>query len=313
MAHAICKNDSPGKTGLNTLDNLIVLIACFSAGLMVRNLPAFQYPNQILNSYVIYVALPALVFSSFRKLVFVPSKMLIAVMPWIMFLGAALFFSFFFRKDKKLFACVLVCAGLANTSFVGIPVVEAFYGKELIPLAVIADQFGTFFILSFPGIMILQTVASDERVSKRKLVYNLLKFPPFIAVLITAALLPMEIPPLIVNAAERMGDSLTPVALFSVGLRMKFVIAPEYKKPLLLGLLYKLILAPLLISTVFALIQAEPDVRKVAVLESAASPMITAAILAMEKNVHPELAESFLSLGIPLSFLTMFAWKISGL
>jgi predicted permease len=102
------------------------------------------------------------------------------------------------------------------------------------------------------------------------------------------------------------GSFVTPLALLSVGLQLRF----EKKSALALlglGLLYKLILTPALIYVLYVVIlQQHSKVIQVAVLESAMAPMITACILASTHGLKPRLSSMMIGFGIPLSFVTLF-------
>jgi malate permease and related proteins len=75
------------------------------------------------------------------------------------------------------------------------------------------------------------------------------------------------------------------------------------------GLLFKLVLAPVLILFLFAaLFGAEGPVMRVTVLEAAMAPMIGASIVAMDHDLDPPLVTLMLGIGIPLSFLTLPVW-----
>src|SRR5690554_8081123 len=56
-----------------------------------------------------------------------------ASVAWIAFGLSYLLFTFLGKMygwSKKLIGCLIITAGLGNTSFVGIPVIQALYGEE---------------------------------------------------------------------------------------------------------------------------------------------------------------------------------------
>jgi predicted permease len=101
------------------------------------------------------------------------------------------------------------------------------------------------------------------------------------------------------------GSFVTPLALLSVGLQLRFD-----RKKVSIGTfgirsLYKLILTPALIYVLYVVIlQQHSKVIQVAVLESAMAPMITACILASTHGLKPRLSSMMIGFGIPLSFVT---------
>jgi predicted permease len=44
------------------------------------------------------------------------------------------------------------------------------------------------------------------------------------------------------------------------------------------------------------------------VIEAAMAPLITSSILAATNDLHPRLAGVMVGVGVPISFLTLFAW-----
>jgi predicted permease len=240
-----------------------------------------------------------------------PAYFSAALMPWIMFLIAAILFLALERFrifNRPTALALMITAGLANTSFVGIPVIEALYGKQYVPVGVIIDQMGTFLLVSLVVIPLVDFLRIGE-FSLRVAVRNLFVFPPFIALLLAFVfqyLRPIE---LVYAVADRLADTLAPLALVSVGLQWQLSSLKNFAKELSLGLGYKLVLAPLIIWFIYSSAGYIPDLRKIVVLEAAMGPMITGGIIAMQKGLNPPLVAAMLSVGIPLSLLTSLVVK----
>ena len=128
------------------MENILLVFACLCIGLILQRAPDFPpLSYKVLNHFVLYISLPAL------GLYFIPeitlSKELLYPLgiAWLGFLGAYVFFSVlgkWFGWSKKLTGCLIVTAGLGNTSFVGFPIVEAIFGVEGLKTAIIVDQPG---------------------------------------------------------------------------------------------------------------------------------------------------------------------------
>jgi len=90
-----------------------------------------------------------------------------------------------------------------------------------------------------------------------------------------------------------------PIALVSVG----------YQYPLTVGLVFKLAVAPALILLLLAgVLGAEGEVLSVTVFEAAMGPMIGASIVPIDHELDAPLLTLIVSVGIPLSFLTLPVW-----
>jgi predicted permease len=126
------------------MPNFILLIICFCAGMALRRSGKFpENAHVTLNSVIIYLSLPALILMHLHGLIFSRELLYAAAMPWCLFLiGACLFFVAGRRTHLRLesMAALTLVGGLGNTSFVGIPMVEALHGEDGVPLAVIIDQ-----------------------------------------------------------------------------------------------------------------------------------------------------------------------------
>ena len=109
---------------------------------------------------------------------------------------------------------------------------------------------------------------------------------------------------------NRIGNTLAPLALFSVGLQLQLKSIRHQTQTLLAGLSWKLGIAPLLVLSCGWLLHIEPPILTVTLLEAAMAPMISAAILAEQHNLNPPLANMMVGLGILLSFITVPLWNL---
>jgi predicted permease len=103
----------------------------------------------------------------------------------------------------------------------------------------------------------------------------------------------------------RLGATLVPIALFSVGLQFRLQFQRGQAAALGLALGWKLALAPLLIWLGGLAIGVSDAILAIAVLQAAMAPMITAAILAEQNDLEPQLASTVLGVGIVLSLVTV--------
>jgi malate permease and related proteins len=290
---------------------LIALSAGFALGARSR---AAAGAGPGLSAFALYVALPALTLLRIHGMPFQAAALAPAALPWCGFLCAVLLYEGLRRAGRITSAetgALVLSTGLANTSFVGFALVEALVGPQGMAPALVADQAGSFLALSTGGAW---AVAHYGRGGRGR-VPRLWAFPPFLAFLLALALRGWEYPAPLASALERLGDTLVPVALFTVGLgwgKRWHERRPERARRarglLALGLGYRLVAAPLLGLGVALLLGLRGLEAQVSVLEAAMAPMITGALLAQEAELEPELAEDLLGVGIPLSFLTVTIW-----
>jgi predicted permease len=236
---------------------------------------------------------------------------LVAAMAWLVFGLSAGFFWFVGRSlhlPRATVGALILVGGLGNTSFFGLPMVEAFYGKAGITTAIIADQLGSFFALSVLGITVAG-IYSSGRPTVAEIVKRIALFPPFISLAIALLLIPVEYAPWFMVLLKRLGDTLAPLALLSVGMQLRLGHIAEHKRNLAIGLVFKLILAPLAIYLLYVqLLGAHGLTIQVTLFEAAMPSMITAAIVANEHDLDPPLANVMVAVGLILSFFTLSAW-----
>jgi len=241
------------------------------------------------------------------------SLALTACMAWLLFGCAwALFGSTgkLLRLDRETIGALILVAGLGNTSFVGLPMIEAYFGKEYLGIGIIADQLGSFMVLSTLGIFVA-TYYSSGSVSPGQMARKIAMFPPFQALVLALLLRPLILPDWSVTILEKLGSTLTPLALVSVGFQLQFGGMGEVLKPLVAGLAYKLLLGPAIICLLYiSLLGATGTIVQVTIFEAAMAPMITAGIIAIDHGLKPQLVGMLVGIGIPLSFVTLYFWHM---
>jgi len=294
------------------MNNLLLLVLCFLAGMLLRyfrrmpdNAPA------TLNSFIIHVSLPALTLLYIHQLKLSGDVLLVGLMAWLVFgLSAGLFWLLgrYLHLPRATTGALILVGGLGNTSFFGVPMVEAFYGQSGLSTAIIADQLGSFFALSILGIT-FAGIYSSGRPTGKEIFKRIALFPPFISLIIALLLIPVEYADWFAVLLKRLGDTLAPLALLSVGLQLRMGHIAEHKRNLALGLGFKLILAPLAIYLLYVqLLGAQGQAIQVTLFEAAMPPMITAAIVASEHDLDPPLVNLMVAVGLVISFFTLTGW-----
>lgn len=292
--------------------NILLLAICMLMGIILRR--ATKVPANLpasLNAYIVYIALPAAVLRYIHDLKPDSSLVLTALMAWLLF-GVGWVFFLLLAKLLKLgraaTGALVLVGGLGNTSFVGLPMIEAWYGKEFLGIGIIADQLGSFLVLSTLGILAANLYSSGKS-SPGAMIRKILRFPPFQALCAAVLLRFVPFHPAFMTVLQKMADTIAPVALVSVGYQLILGNFRAHAKALAAGLTYKLLLGPALIAGLYLyLFGASGTVINVTIFEAAMPPMITAGIIAVEHDLEPELVALMVGMGIPLSFLTLAGW-----
>lgn len=296
------------------MNNYVLLSACFLLGIMLRRYK--RLPDNAaatLNGFIVNISLPALTLYYVHTLKIDTQLILPAMMAWILFAVGAFFFWSVGRLLKLTRATtggLMLTGGLGNTSFIGLPMIESFYGPQHLGLGILIDQIGSYFVLSTLGIATASIYSSTGRqVEFKAVVRKIVKFVPLQAFVLSLLLIPFEYPAWLNDLLKRVGGTLVPLALVSVGYQLRLSQVRGRTSALASGLAFKLVLGPALILLLFAgVFGAQGPLLQVTVFEAAMAPMIGASIVAMEHELDPPLLTLMVGIGIPLSFLTLPAW-----
>jgi hypothetical protein len=294
------------------MPNLVLLIACFVLGVLLRRVGRLpEATPAVLNAFIINVSLPALTLLYVHELPLDRSLAYPAAMAWVLFGLGAVFFLLLGRAagwSRGTTGGLILVGGLANTSFLGLPMIETFYGVEHLGLGILIDQLGTYMVLSTLGILIAITYAAGAA-SPAALARKILTFPPFQAVLLALALKPVAYPEGLEIVLGKLGATLAPLALVSVGYQLRLGELRGRIAALSAGLAFKLVMGPAMIMALFAgALGAGGTLIQVTIFEAAMAPMIGASIVAQEHKLDPPLITLMVGIGIPLSFLTLPIW-----
>lgn len=292
------------------MENFVVTIVCLLIGMAIKRTPDFPAETgKVLNVFVIYVSLPALVLLKIPDLVFSQNLLIPAFMPWLMLLlsaSAIVLLSKFLQWDRGTTGCLLLLIPLGNTSFLGIPMVKAFFGEQAIPYAVLYDQLGSFLALATYGSAILAFYGSGgNQRTLQDIIKKILSFPPFITLILALTLKSLTYPPIMVGVLKVLAATLVPLVMIAVGFQLTLQLDKEVVSQLGIGLAIKLVAAPLTALLLCKIAGFEGEATQVAIFESGMPPMVSAGALAILANLSPKLTAALVGIGIMLSFITL--------
>lgn len=296
------------------MSNFILIFVFITAGLISQNIKGFPtHIYKTLNKIVIYLCLPALALYYIPKIKWSTELLFPIGAAWISFILAFFVFSFLGKKygwSNKLIGCLILTSGLSNTSFLGFPIIEALYGKEGLKTAILVDQPGSFVVISTLGVFVAAYYSKGSSDSLA-IIKKILFFPPFITFVIACFMnvFDYDFDTNVQFVFQKIGSLVTPLALLSVGLQLRFERNSKHWEFLTLGLFFKLIITPLLFLVLYVFIlKQNSSVIKVTIMEMAMAPMITGSILASTYGLKPRLSSMMIGFGIPASFITLAVW-----
>ncbi len=298
------------------MSNLVAVALCLALGLLLQRLRTFPAADAAkgLNAYAIHVALPALVLVQVSRLDVSPALLIPALTPWVLLalmvpvvIAAARAFGW----SRATMAALLLLVPLGNTSFAGLPLVEAWLGSEALPFAILYDQLGSFLTLATWGTLI--TVRFGARSpdspppSPAAVARRVATFPPFLALVLALTLNATtggEPPELMTDSLDILAKSLVPTVLVAVGLNWRLRLPGADVAPFAVALGLKLAVMPLIAAAGLAALGLHGLAADTSVLEAGMGPMITASALATGAGIRPDLAAAVTGYGTLLSLAT---------
>jgi malate permease and related proteins len=291
------------------LENFILITLFVGLGALFRRIKAFPDTTaQALNMFALYVSLPAVILLKVPQLNFTVEMLVPALLPWAMLLLTAVLVLAVGKRcgwPRQIIGVLLLVVPIGNTSFMGVPMVNAFFGETGIPYLITYDQLGTMLMFATYGSIILALYGKDDALRPVEVVRRMLLFPTTLALLAGLLLSGWSYPPQLVKVLENIATTLTPLVMTAIGFQLRLRQQRTVVAPLTFGLAVKLVIAPvfaLLICRLFGLHGLAVDVS---IFEAGMPPMVTAGALAIAAGIAPDLAAALVSLGIPLAFATL--------
>ncbi|MCY1689469.1 AEC family transporter [Exiguobacterium sp. SL14] len=164
--------------------NFVLIAVCIIAGMVFKATKSIHPDaHKGINTWILYLALPAVSFKYLPK-VHWSAEMLFPVVATFLTAVFCFFFMMFYSKSKgysrRSRSTLELVSGYSNTSFIGFPLISAFYGESLLSIAIICDQ-TMFFALSTLGIIAaLKGGSKSGKISAAFILKRLVTFPPLI-------------------------------------------------------------------------------------------------------------------------------------
>jgi predicted permease len=205
---------------------ILKMLALVGVGLALRLAGLVKRENaKVLNSVIIYAALPALVFRVARQTDLSLDLLLVAAIAWLV--GAAGFLvawglARLLRLPKKTAGAFILVTALGNTGYIGYPVTTMLLGEKALPQAVFYDVFGTVALLFTVGVIIAGRMGPHQgKVSPLK---ELLSAPAMVALLLGLASRALPLTPsvstVVMDWLEIVASMTVPLVMISLGLTL---------------------------------------------------------------------------------------------
>lgn len=290
------------------MENFALIFVALFIGYIINKGDVFAKDTPIiLNQFILYISLPAMALLQIPKLSFSFEVLIPVITAWIV-MGVSAFVIFYLSKilkfSREVTGALMLVGVLGNTSFVGIPVIQAYFGDSALPYVLMYDQLGSFIMLSTYGTFISAYYSSAENVNVKAIALKIITFPPFLSLLVALLFIGTTFHPVITSVLSSLASTIVPLALVAVGLQLKFKLPKEDIKPFVSALSVKLILAPILAIMISIIFSWNNQASLVSVMEAGMGPMITAGAVASMAGLAPRLSSAIVGYGTLLSFFT---------
>lgn len=239
------------------MGTIVLLLVCLLLGAALRHWRVVPPDAHLtINQLLVTVFIPALTLLYVPDMHLTRQLWLPVLAPWLVFLAGLVFFGLIARfgsaggpvPDRATLGTLQLTGGISSISFVGFPVFELLYGKAGLAVGIMMSQAGSFLVAMTLGVAVANW-HSTRQPSAQVLLRNMLRFPPFPVFLVAlgANMAGYRHPMLVRELLEKLSSPFSVLALLAVGLQLNVSVRPGQRAGLGLGLLYKLILAPLLI------------------------------------------------------------------
>ena len=292
--------------------NFVMIGLCIIAGMLFKTTKSIHPDaHKGINTWILYIALPAVSFKYLPKVQW-SAEMLFPVLSTVLIaVGSFVFMDFYCTYkgySRRSRSTMQLASGYSNTSFIGFPLITAFYGEQYLSIAIICDQ-TMFLLLSTLGIITaLKGGSKSGKISAIFILKRLFTFPPFLGCI--GALLLSQVVDLSVAEPffEKLAATVGPLALFSVGLQLKFNGWQKMIPQISMSMLYKLLIAPLLVLVAALLVGIKGDIAKISIFEAAMPTLITSSIIAEQFRLNTKLTNLIIGISIIVGFFTTGIW-----
>ena len=210
------------------------------------------------------------------------------------------------EKDKSKVGVLIQGMGRANYAFFGIPLVAMLFPGQDTSLAALMVT------VTVPVYNVMSVIALSAfgggKVSPKKIVLNILKNPLIISSLLGYGcwMLKLQLPGFLNTTLSDMAKVATPLALFTLGGAITIKSAVSHKKQLLLGVIGKLIAAPVFFLTLAVLMGIRGVALACVLISFGAPTAVSSYPMAQQMGGDGELAAEIVAMTSVCSILTTF-------
>jgi malate permease and related proteins len=293
------------------LEVLVFFVAMVAAGYVLRRTGLVRAEAaKDLNQAVFYLTLPPMIFLALHDAALAPAMLALPAVAWglsfaavgLGLLGAR---AIGLPADKA--GAFVLALGFANTTFLGYPIIQGFYGTQHLTFAIFYDLLGATLAVNTVGVVVAAAYGGGQA-DVKSIARRLAQFPPIWALILGLALHGVPLPPLAEGLLRRLGELTTPLIMLALGLTLQF---RHWRQDLgLVGLVatVRLAVLPAIALAVTRLLHLPVPYQQAVVLQAAMPTMFYSLTLAMVFGLDATLVVNAIMVTTLLSFATLPLW-----
>ena len=295
-----------------TMINFVLILLCIASAMLLKSAKAIHPDaHKGINTWIIYLALPAVSLKYIPKIQW-STEMLFPILSTVLIMiGSKILMSLYSKKkgySERSRSTMELASGYSNTSFIGFPLIAAFYGEEMLSIAIICDQTMFFLLSTFGIVTALKGGSNSGKIETKYILNRLFTFPPFLGCLGALIFSPLLDFTFAEPLFDKLAATVSPLALFSVGLQLKFNGWKKLLPQISFSMLYKLLIAPLLVFIAALLLGIKGDVAKISVFEAAMPTLISSSIIAEQFRLNTKLTNLIIGISIIVGLFSTLIW-----
>lgn len=259
-----------------------------------------------LNTLLIYVALPALVFVTVKSAQVGWELAAIPVLAWAFAISGAVLawgLSRWLRLAGATAGAFILTAAFGNTGYIGYPLASALLGDAGLLRAIFYDIFGnTAAVVTIGALVASRFGDHDLKVNPLR---EIVTFPPFIALGLALVLRSVAVPVPVMDWLDVLGTLVVPLIMVSVGLSLKPAKLKEHLPAASLIAAVKLVVLPLLAWAAGSVLLRDDASLRVLVLEAGVPTMMLTLVIGMRFKLDTDLIASAIVVTALASIVTV--------
>jgi len=259
-----------------------------------------------LNTLLIYVALPALVFVTVQTAEVGWELATIPALAWALAIVGVILawgLSRWLGLAGATAGAFVLTAAFGNTGYIGYPLASAILGDAGLLRAIFYDIFGNTAAVVTIGALVASRFGDHEL--KVNPLREIVTFPPFIALGLALALKSVAVPVPVMDWLGVLGTLVVPLIMVSVGLSLKPAKLREHLPAASLIAAVKLVVLPLLAWAAGSALLRDDASLRVLVLEAGVPTMMLTLVIGMRFKLDTDLIASAIVVTALASIVTV--------